>query len=198
MSRLSYVIGLAYIAVCAGAVAAARPEPVRLDHPRPVLPAERPPADPAQGGAAAWFGSVKPFCNALEVETALAREPAPPGTEGAGYQAACLALGGKIDRARTVIQSVAGAERARAAGIVFEVAHPVADQGDDRSAGPIMALVVEFWPNHTMALYHAGVSEAVLGDRSAAIRHLEAFVRLYPAEDGWRAQALRTLGELGR
>jgi hypothetical protein len=96
------------------------------------------------------------------------------------------------------LQSVPSGERYRAAGIVFEIAHPVADAGDDRSAGPIMALVVEFWPNHYMALYHAGASEAALGRNAAAREHLSRFLELYHENDGWRSNAIATLAKLGR
>ena len=50
-------------------------------------------------------------------------------------------------------------DRAGAANVLFEVAHPVADAGDDRASGPMMELVLEYWPNNYMALYHAGMSE---------------------------------------
>ena len=57
---------------------------------------------------------------------------------------------------------------------MFEIGHPVADAGDDKSAGPIMELVVEFCPNHYMALYHAGASEFALGQGELARQHLES------------------------
>lgn len=196
MRPITYLAGSAYVAICGIAVAAARLVPaeagIAVDH-APVAPL------PAEGGgtdALSWFHAVKPFCNAVEVETALARSRPPEGVDGAAHEAACLALAGKVDRARQVIRAVPADYRWRAAGIVFEIAHPVADAGDDRSAGPIMAMVVEFWPNHHMALYHAGVAEAALGDRPAARRHLEAFLANYPSEDGWRANARAVLERL--
>jgi hypothetical protein len=201
MNRLSYALGAAYIALCAVAVAAAGPPAVGMDHqavaapirPGPLLTPER-----APDGAAAWFQTVKPSCNALEVETALRQRPAPGGLDGVGYQAACLALAGKIDRARLALETLDGDQRRQAAGIVFDVAHPVADQGDDRSAGPIMAMVADYWPNHYMALYHAGMSEAALGAGPDARRHLETFLQLYRAEDGWRTAAGAALRRLDR
>jgi predicted HD phosphohydrolase len=87
-------------------------------------------------------------------------------------------------------------DRWRAAGIVFEIGHPVADMGDDRSAGPIMELVVEFWPNHYMALYHAGAARYALGEPVAARRHLAAFLEHYTAMDGWTRNAHRMLADL--
>lgn len=197
MRNSSYAVGLAYMALCAAAVAMSRPaaefDPSTVHYPVAPLPAEAPIDD-----AVAWFAAIKPFCNTVEVETALTqRQAPPPGFQGAGYHAACLALGGKIERARGVLAELSRDDQWRAAGIVFDVAHPVADAGDDRSAGPIMALVVDFWPNHHMALYHAGASEYALGDIDAARRHLATFVSLYQVEDGWRGNARKILAEIG-
>ena len=85
----------------------------------------------------------------------------------------------------------------RPSAIVFDIGHPVADAGDDQSAGPIMELVVEFWPNHYMALYHAGASEFILGQPDLARQHLEAFLENYHENDGWRTNALEMLQKLG-
>jgi cytochrome c-type biogenesis protein CcmH/NrfG len=86
--------------------------------------------------------------------------------------------------------------RPLAAGIVFNVGHPVADAGDDASAGPIMRLVVEYTPENYMALYHAGISEYQLGQYDYARTHLERFLELYQPEDGWRANAQEVLGRI--
>jgi hypothetical protein len=200
MLRLYYLAGMTYMVLCAVAIrAAGRPVTPPAEAVRPVK-AEVEPVQQvvATGDASAWFQSIKPFCNSVEVLTALARSRPPAGTQGAAYEAGCLALAGKVDRARDVIAQLEGSERAPAAGIVFEIAHPVADAGDDRSAGPIMAMVVEFWPNHYMALYHAGMSEVALGATDLARRHLEAFMQEYKVEDGWRSSARGALERLGQ
>ena len=80
---------------------------------------------------------------------------------------------------------------------MFDVAHPVADAGDDLSAGPIMELVVEFWPNHYMALYHAGISNYELSHHDAARRYLKEFLHYYDQNDGWRSNAIAVLRDLG-
>jgi thioredoxin-like negative regulator of GroEL len=134
----------------------------------------------------------------VEVEVALRQRPAPGGVEGTAYAAACLALAGKVDRARVLIDGLPATDRARAAGVVFEVAHPVADAGDDRAAGPIMEMVVQYWPNHYMALYHAGMSEYALGQAEPARRNLTEFLKLYHEDDGWRRSAVEALGHLAR
>lgn len=188
-----YAAGVAFIGVAAVAIA-------RSAHPaRPMAEAEPHVVGPAASSSArAWFASIKPYCNTVEVETALrqSRPPADHDFESAGFEAACWALAGRIQDARRAILTLPADERWRGAGIVFEVAHPVADAGDDRSAGPIMSLVADFWPNHYMALYHAGMSAVALGQSVDARRHLEAFLQHYSAADGWRTSAEAALDRL--
>jgi hypothetical protein len=198
MLKLHYALGFGYLGLSAVLIA-------RAAHPAPD-PQARPPAHPAPGqpippapatDGAGWFARMKPYCNAVEVETAMGRTPPPAGQSGAGWGAACLGLAGKIDRARQLIRGLPEDVRPGAAGILFNVAHPVADAGDDRSAGPMMALVAEFWPANYMALYHAGMSEYALGQPAAARDHLGRFVELYRDADGWRSNALTILQRLG-
>jgi thioredoxin-like negative regulator of GroEL len=136
---------------------------------------------------------MKPYCNAVEVETRQQAAPAPETLEGLGYSAGCYALGGKINLAREAIERTPADQQYKAAGIVFALAHPVADAGDDKSAGPIMELVLEFWPNHYQARYHAGMSSYILGDVERAGMHLTRFVDEYRQNDGWRRNALEVL-----
>ena len=195
MHRTRYLAGAAYLAVCAlvltvhGGAPRAEPEPSR---PVRTMPGAR------GGTGAEWFARMKPYCNALEVEIRQQHDPAPASVEGAGYGAACFALAGKIDRARAMIDRLPAGDRVNAAAIVFEIGHPVADAGDDQSAGPMMRLVVDYWPDHYMALYHAGVAEYALGDTALARAHLERFVALYPPQDGWRGHALGLLEKMKR
>lgn len=156
-----------------------------------------PNVEPEAGSdAEAWFRRAKPYCNAVEVSVVQRQTPAPAGLEGQGYRAACYALAGKIDDARTVIDALPKGGRFKAAGIVFVVGHPVADAGDDRSAGPIMELVVDYWPNHYMALYHAGMAEYMLGQYPLATHNLEEFLKYYHENDGWTSNAREVLGRL--
>jgi tetratricopeptide (TPR) repeat protein len=185
--RLTY-LGIAYVAVVGALLASHRRLTLTPPHATNPLPA---------GTPGEWFARIRPFCNPVEVGLVQGREPAPGGVEGAGYAAACFALAGKVDRARELINQLAVAERFRAAGVVFEVAHPVADAGDDRAAGPIMEMVIEYWPNHYMALYHAGMSEYALGEPELARKNLTAFLGLYHDDDGWRRNAMEILQRLG-
>ena len=151
-----------------------------------------------RGTAGSWFQAMKPYCNPVEVQTRHGWNPPPDGMEGTAYSAACYALAGKVDQARQLILELDGDEQWRAAGIVFNVAHPVADAGDDLSAGPIMEMVVEFWPNHHMALYHAGMSAYVLGRHDDARDYLEQFLQFYDQNDGWVSNANTDLERIGR
>lgn len=143
-----------------------------------------------------WFARIKPHCNPVEVLTALRSSPAPTTSLGTGYAAGCYALAGKIDRADELIQALPSAMQSHADGIAFEIGHPVADAGDDESAGPIMQLVLKYQPENYMALYHAGMSEYVLGDREQPKQHLQEFLRIYQNPDGWRQNAREILHRL--
>lgn len=194
MSRLHYYAAMTFLVaslfVLVGhGLARSRPELL-------VTPNTQVTTAPPAAGALGWFQAMKQYCNTVEAEMALKNNPAPEGTEGVAYTAACLALAGKIDGAREAIDALPISERARAAGVVFDVAHPIADAGDDRSAGPIMGLVVEFWPNHYMALYHAGMASYGLGYGVLAKKYLEQFLELYEQDDGWRANAEQVLRRL--
>jgi tetratricopeptide (TPR) repeat protein len=174
--RLTY-LGIAYVAVVGALLASYRKASVAPPHATAPLPA---------GTPGEWFARIRPNCNSVEVEL-----------EGTGYAAACFALAGKVDRARELINRLDAADRYRAVGVVFEVAHPVADAGDDKSAGPIMEMVIEYWPNHYMALYHAGMSEYALGQPDKARHNLTEFLKYYHDDDGWRRNAIEVLHRLG-
>jgi hypothetical protein len=190
MHRALSFAGIGYLAICVAVVAR------HQRRPRPAPPPPPPAMAQFDGDARQWYAAIKPFCNAVEVEVSQRQHPAPQTVEGQGYSAACHALAGRIDAARAVIERLPSEDRYRAAGIVFEVGHPVADAGDDRSAGPIMALVLEYWPNQYMALYHAGMSEFALGQRDRARTHLESFLTYYSQDDGWTRNARDVLAQL--
>ena len=193
MSRAYYLFGWGFVAICAALLLGSTRNDVvptaRSTRHEPVAAAGGEPAE-------VWFRRARPYCNAVEVRV-LQRQTAPPATTaGAGYHAACFALAGQIDEARRIIDSLTPNERYRAAGIVFDVGHPVADAGDDRSAAPIMELVIDYWPTHYMALYHAGMAEYMLGQRDLATKNLTEFLRLYKENDGWRANGITVLQRL--
>ena len=140
-----------------------------------------------------WFKQIKPRCNSVEVVSAIHSSPPPNNTKGIGYGASCYALAGKIQQADELIQQLPKRDRVYAAEVVFNIGHPVADAGDDRSAGPIMNLVLKYWPENYMALYHAGMSAYILEEYPQATQHLQEFLQIYQRPDGWRKKAMTAL-----
>src|SRR5262245_24535681 len=130
-------------------------------------------------------------CTQLEVEQTI-RAPSLTDVD----RAVCLAVAGKIDRARAMLVAMSSAVRTEAIARVFELAHPIADRGDDASAGPIMGLVVEFWPGNYMAVFHAGMAEFALGHDDVAGPHLEHFLTMYTPRDVWRQRAEQALAAI--
>jgi hypothetical protein len=198
MNRTLYLIGFGYIALCVSLVVRAvtgRSESISgpLVEVSPPPPAPEP---PQPTGAAKWFAEMKPYCNPVEVEVRTRFTPMPNTRDGAGYAAACFALAGKMDRAREIIEKLWPGDRGAAANVLFEVAHPVADAGDDRASGPMMELVLEYWPNNYMALYHAGMSEYSLGQSALAETHLRAFLGMYNQPDGFTGSARAALAKI--
>ena len=193
--RPLYALGLLYIALCGGLIWMARAQPVPGLAPAP-SPSQPAPHQVTGISGPEWFQRMKPFCNPVEVETRIRFEPPPTGYEGVAYGAGCFALAGKIVQARELLMTLESAERRQAADLVFELAHPVADAGDDTSAGPIMGMVVEFSPHNYMALYHAGASEFALGQPELSRRHLSRFLELYQQPDGWRSNAESMIARL--
>ena len=197
MNRFLYFAAFAYIALCGAIVArkvlnSSGPRIRTVD----TVVAVAPPAASATTSGARWFAAMKPYCNQVEVDVRERYSPPPATSEGAGYAAACFALAGKIDRARQIIEGIVPGERASAANVLFAVAHPVADAGDDRASGPMMELVLEYWPNNYMALYHAGMSEYSLGQRLLAEKHLQAFLQMYTVADYFHENAEKALREI--
>lgn len=146
---------------------------------------------PGASPAAAAATALSRGCTPLEVEEVL-RRTAMRDVE----RVVCLAVAGKIDRARDQLLAMTNADRSRAIAQVFSVAHPIADRGDDASAGPIMALVVEFWPDNYMAVFHAGMAEFALGHDEPAGRQLTRFLAMYAPHDAWRARAEQALSAI--
>ena len=161
----------------------------------PTQPVQRP-AAVRDDSASGWFARAKPFCNSVEVAQFIARNPPPSDRRGTGYAAGCWALAGKIEPARELLSKLRKDEQEQAAQIVFNLAHPVADSGDDVAASPVMKLVIAFIPNHYMAMYHAGMSDYALGDYTSAKELLASFLELYHQEDGFRRNAKQALARI--
>jgi len=152
---------------------------------------------PLGADARSWFQATRMHCNHVEVDTRLRTHPAPAGPEGGMYEAACYALAGRIDQARAAVEALPADVRYKGAGLIFDAIHPAADAGDELAAGPLMELVVEFWPNHYMALYHAGAAAFERREWVVATSYLERFLETYPHEDGWTANARSMIEHVG-
>jgi len=108
----------------------------------------------------------------------------------------CLAIAGKIDAARTRLFAMPADARSTAIQSMFDIARPIAELGDERSAGPIMALVVELWPENYMAVFHAGMAEFALGHDANARAQLERFLEMYDQKDVRRQRAQTALAAI--
>jgi tetratricopeptide (TPR) repeat protein len=149
--------------------------------------------EPGVVTGAQWFEAQRPYCNPVDVVTRMRWHPAPESNDGLMFEAACYALAGRLDEARAAINRLPDAQQYEAAGVVFNAGHPAADAGDELAAGPLMELVVEYWPNHYMALYHAGSAASQRGDAVLAVDYMTRFLQHYSAEDGWRRNALEVI-----
>lgn len=185
---MSVFAGVGWVAA---EIASRQSEPLRPDvGPLPALEPPPPPTTPDPPvTASAWFEAVRDDCTAEDASTVVLQSPPPRTEEGRIYEAACHALAGGVDDARRLVEGLPVSRRRWAAGIIFDAGHPAADAGDDLGAGPLMELVVEFWPDHYMALYHAGAAAYQLGDGKRASGYLTRFLEEYPIADAWRSRA---------
>jgi hypothetical protein len=196
MNRASRIAGWGYIAICVMLIGSGVTNDVRPTAHASAADPQHVGAVPAASEASVWFRRVRPYCNAVEVEVVMRNTPAPATVQGQAFRAGCLALAGKIDDARRVIDALPADARRRASHVVFEIGHPVADAGDDRAAGPIMELVIDYSPDHYMALYHAGMAEYMLGQHDLARKNLTAFLDIYKTGDGWVTNAREVLARI--
>lgn len=175
----------------AAEIANRQSHPLRPDvGPLPALEPPPPPTTPDRPvTASAWFEAVRDDCTPEGALPAVRRSPPPRTEEGRIYEAACHALAGGVDDARRLVEGLPVSRRRWAAGIIFDAGHPTADSGDEVAAGPLMELVVEFWPDHYMALYHAGAGAYQMGDGKRASGYLTRFLEEYPIADAWRSRA---------
>lgn len=159
------------------------------ERPNPVLP--RPPATPRE-----WYDRIRPDCTPANVRLSVDLHRPPEGTEGVGYEAACFAVASDVPKARALILGLPENDRLQAASVVFDVAQAMVGQGQETAAGPLMELVVEFWPNHYVALYEAGVTRYAEGDYTHARIYLNRFLAVYAQRDDRSDRARRMVQEM--
>jgi hypothetical protein len=61
-----------------------------------------------------------------------------------------------------------------------------------------MELVLKYWPQNYMAMYHAGMSAYALGDTRLSQQRLTDFLSAYQAQDGWTSNARIVLDKIDR
>ncbi|MGD8320411.1 MAG: tetratricopeptide repeat protein [Gemmatimonadota bacterium] len=151
----------------------------------------RPPATPE-----AWFARMKSHCTPVNARLAVDLYRPPSGPEGTGYKAACFALAQNVASARAFILGLPEDQRPVAAGALYRAAATVGGDGHTAAAGPLMELVLEFWPNHFGALFEAGVTRYAAGDYTTARAYFERFLEVYPEEDARADSARRMMGSV--
>ena len=68
--------------------------------------------------------------------------------------------------------------------------------GLPRAAGPIMELVLVYWPENYQAMYHAGMAAWATSDPARARQRLTAFLGMYHTDDGFTRNAREVLRRL--
>lgn len=195
MKTLKQILPLLLLAVVLGPGLQQLLEPVEApvvvvaQRPNPVLPA--PPATPRE-----WFETIRHRCTPAHVQLAIDLNRPPRGVRGTGYEAACFALATRTPKARALILGLPEEERLEAASIVFNVGKGMVEGGQEMAAGPLMELVVEFWPNHYVALYQAGVTRYSAGDYAHARIYLARFLEVYVQNDHRTDRARRMVDEM--
>lgn len=140
-----------------------------------------------------WIERVMHFCNPQDVDLFTDLDPPPDTDDGTAQEAACFALAGRIPKSRALILGLAPDRRTRAVGTVYDVTMATLTTEVDPALGPVMELVLEFWPNHYLALYHAGSSRFMRGDLEEASHYLDRFLDVYVGDDRLAADARRML-----
>ena len=206
MLKVHYVLGFTFLGAMAFVIGrfgrTAPAGPTRADRrpvPAPAPSSEGPKKSWTPGDPYAWFAQLKPYCNAVEVESKLKGVSSPvPEPEGIGLAAACWALAGRIDSARgRLLELRSSRDSVRAAVVLHNIAYPGMNARDFRSIGPMLELVLSLQPNNDLALYWAGLSEYDLGQRERARDHLRRYLLVNPTADERHAHALDVLRRLG-
>jgi hypothetical protein len=145
---------------------------------------------------AEWFESVETHCTSAEARIITDLRPPPLSPEGTAYEAACFALAGDIPMARALLLGLPEESQTMAVGILFDVTEATHVPIVTRSAGPLLELVLEFWPNHYPALFYAGSVRYSVGDVAGATPLLERFLESYGQDDEWSRDARRMLDSI--
>jgi hypothetical protein len=174
---------------------------LRPEEPAPVV-AARPQVDPDLDAVTqpstptGWFDAIRAKCTPANVQLAVDLSRPPDGTVSTGYEAACFAIAADTPKARALILGLPEGDRLEAASVVFNVAQAMVEHGQEMAAGPLMELVLEFWPNHYVALFEAGVTRYSEGDYTHARIYLQRFLDVYVQDDQRTQRAMRMIDEM--
>ena len=174
---------------------------LRPEEPAPVATAVRvsvtpPPPEAPPATASDWFDAIRANCTPAHAQLAVDLSRPPEGTVSTGYQAACFAIAADVPKARALILGLPEGDRLQAASVVFNVAQAMVERGQEMGAGPLMELVLEFWPNHYVALFEAGVTRYAEGDYTHARIYLQRFLDVYVQNDQRTQRALRMIDDM--
>ena len=101
--------GFVMVGVGAVLVSMATRQSSSISGPAPVSVTTVVPSEPSTG--AEWLAEMRPYCNPVDVTTRMGWNPAPPSVDGEMHRAACLALAGRFDEARSVLEGLPEEER---------------------------------------------------------------------------------------
>jgi len=170
------------------------PAPTVAVAPPPEPPEPPPPPPPATPSE--WYRRIEPRCTPSGVQLVVDLNRPPAGTLRAGYEAACFAVAMDVPKARALILGLPEQDRLQAISVVFNVAQGMVDRGREIPAGPLMELVLEFWPNHYVALFEAGATRFAVGDYTHARAYLERFLEVYAPDDQRTQRAERMMAQM--
>jgi len=150
----------------------------------------------ARAAAEQWFESIQVGCRRTAGDEWLRSIlRGPPTDYGEMYEAACLALAGRIDQARSRLEAFSEARRSVAVNVLLSTATPIHRAEDYQSSVPVMELVLEFQPYNTYVKYQVGLGHMRLGNQEAGGALLrEVLAQNLPR--AWREHATELLEEL--
>jgi hypothetical protein len=193
----SNILSIIALAVILSPIAASLLEREESPPPARVARAPEPMRVQVETDPGAWFAAIRPRCTLTDVTLATDLNKAPRGVEGTGYEAACFALAHRLPKARAILLGLPEDDRVQGASVVYDVAQRLAATGKHDAAGPLMELVLEFWPTHHLALYEAGTARFTSGDLTGAQDYLARFLDVYVGDDDLVANAHRMMSHTG-
>ena len=140
---------------------------------------------------ATWLDRNRAHCNGVEINSTVARDPAPTSVQGQSWLAACYAFAGNLSAVRRVVSDLPHEQRAAAANVALDVIDP--GVREDRDVALVAELLLEFTPDNKVAVFHAGMRAFESGRFEAADQLLRRFLVLHATDDGWARRTRETI-----